>query len=281
MENTSFDDFLRTLGVAVNQQAVIANMQSVYNQFPQIIENLRVRNDFPLDEGSVSNMYNHLAEYCFRASFVDPSFRELSVIAYEDWYEAMLRFENDKEKRTLHKGMPLHQLGILSLHNKELAKRYFLLAFIEDVQEFLLGKRGSYVQPAYRTLNGQYKVPLGELEALKITVEEFKEEKYPEKILMEFLLDKDIYHETGLLQPSLKLNTLYLQELLRNAKDTRTQDEKGNSFTRLVSYLFSSVGGFEVIAENSLTNTREHDYDLLIRNLVTDNPVFLNFGDYI
>jgi len=49
----------------------------------------------------------------------------------------------------------------------------------------------------------------------------------------------------------------------------------------LVSYLFSSVSGFEVIAENSLTNTREHDYDLLIRNLVTDDPVFLNFGNYI
>ncbi|MFH1407515.1 MAG: hypothetical protein ABIG91_00535 [Patescibacteria group bacterium] len=205
MDNTSLDNFLKTLGGAVSQQEVIANIQPTYNQFPQIIENLKTRNDFPLDEGDASNMYNHLAEYCFRASLIDPSFRELSIIAYEDWYEAMLKFENDKEKRTLHKGMPLHQLGNLSLHDKWLARRYFLLALIEDIQEFLLCKRDSYICPAYRVLNGQYKVPSGELEALKTTVEKFKGEKYPEKILMEFLLDKNIYHETGLSYASLKL----------------------------------------------------------------------------
>ena len=195
MDNISFDEFLKTLGGAVSQQEVIANIQSTYNRFPQIIENLKARNDFPLDEGNTFNMYNHLAEYCFRASFIDPSFRELSIIAYEDWYMAMLKFENDKEKRTLHKGMPLHQLGNLSLHDKELAKRYFLLALIEDVQEFLLGKRNSFICPAYRVLNGQYKVPSGELAALKATVEKFKGEKYP---VSDEISRKGLYLPSGL-----------------------------------------------------------------------------------
>jgi hypothetical protein len=144
MENHTFDDFLRALGEAVSQQAVIDNLQSVYNQFTEIRESLKARNDFPLNEGDTSNMYNHLAEYCFRASFFAPNFRELAILAYEDWYEAMLRSENDKEKRTLHKGMPLHQLGALSSQSQVLAKRYFLLASIEDVQEVLSGKRASY-----------------------------------------------------------------------------------------------------------------------------------------
>ncbi len=281
MENAEVNRFLADLGKAVNPLGVSINMQPTYNQFPQIIENLKERSDFPLEEGNTSNLWNHLAEFCFRASLIDPSFKELSTIAYEEWYEAMLRLESAKAKRTLHKGMPLHQLGVLSLNNKDLAKRYFLLAFIEDTQEFLLGHRDSYIQPSYRTLNGQFRVSSVELEFLKATVEKFKEEKYPEKILMEFLLDKKAYHEIALPQPSLKLNTLYLQDLLNKAVNAKTSTERGNNFTRLVAYLFSTVGGFEVIAENSLTKTGEHDYDLLIRNLVTDNPVFLNFGDYI
>lgn len=129
MEENRFDDFLRTLGGAVNPQAVIENLQAAYNQFSQIVENLRTRSDFPLEEGNSSNLWNHLAEYCFRASFIDPNFKKLSIIAYEEWYSAMLQHEADKEKRSLHKGMPLHQLGFLSTDDKELAKRYFLLAF--------------------------------------------------------------------------------------------------------------------------------------------------------
>lgn len=278
--NKSFDTFLNNLAGAVDKKQVVDNMSSTYSQFNDIVENLKTRTDFPLEEGNPSNLWNHLAEYCFRATFMDPSFKELSAIAYEEWYEAMLRVEKNNPKRTLHKGMPLHQLGVLSLNNRQLAKRYFLLAFIEDVQEFLLKKRDSYIQPAYRVLNGQYKVPQVELEALKNIVEKFKDEKYPEKVLMEFLLSKEIHHEESPPQPSLKLNTFYLQELLDKAK-SGNENEKGKNFTRLVSYLFSSIGGFEVIAENSLTKTGEHDYDLLIRNLVVDNPVFLNFGDYI
>lgn len=279
------DATLKRAGGLEDPRVDIELLQFIFTNFPEIIENLVNRTDFPIEEGNANNLWNHLAEYCFRASRaipLDTGFFYLRTAAYTEWYKAMLRYEEGKNTRTIHKGMPLHQLGIFCLEsgNKVLAKKYLQLAHIEDIQEFLLKNRPSYIGQAYRLLRSGLLVSQKELDSLKKTTEANSSEKYPEKVLMEFLLDRTNNKNRVTEDSILALNTNYTRDLLKDAKDVQSSS-KGNTFTRLISYLFSTVAGFEVIGENMTTKAGEHDYDILIRNLVTEDPVFEEFGKYI
>lgn len=255
----------------------------IYLNFPEIIENLTSRTDFPVDEGSDNNLLSCLSHFCYRVSTFDPGFKYLRLIAYEEWYKTMLRHEKDKSSRTVHKGTPLHQLGLFYLESGDnvLAKKYFQLAHIEDVQEFIEGKRNSHKSQAYRILKAGLLVPEQELEKLRKKASTHKGEKYPERVLLDYLLDRTINKSRAVEDSTLVLNTNHMKSLLDEAIKADDSNIKGKKFTRLVSYLFSTVGGFEIVGENILTKPIEHDYDVLIRNLITKDPIFAEFGRYI
>ena len=279
------DATLKKAGGLDDPRADVELLQFIYTSFPEIVENLVSRADFPLEEGNANNLWNHLAEYCFRASRaipLDSGFFHLRTAAYTEWYKAMLRHEKGKSTRTIHKGMPLHQLGIFYLEagNKVLSKKYLQLAHIEDIQEFISNKRPSHIGQAYRLLRSGLLVSQKELDSLKVTTEANSAEKYPETVLMEFLLDHTSDKNRVTEDSILALNTNYANDLLEEARGA-TSTTKGDTFNRLLSYLFSTVAGFEVIGENMTTKTGEHDYDILIRNLIAEDPVFEEFGKYI
>ena len=94
-----YDELITKAGASVSPQDITILLKNVYENFPQIIENLSSRNDFPLEEGNRENLWNHIAEYCYRASLMDSTFIYLRLIAYEEWYKAMVKF--DSEKRIL------------------------------------------------------------------------------------------------------------------------------------------------------------------------------------
>ena len=257
----------------------------IYEKFTEIVENLVVRTDFPLEESDPGNFWNHLSEYCYRASlfFPEPGYKALRIIAYEEWYKAMLRHEKGKASRTIHKGMPLHQLGIFYFESGEkvLAKKYLQLAYIEDIQEFKVGNRPSHIGQAYRLLKSGLLVSAEELKALKKNTKFNQGEKYPEKIFLEFSLDRGIYKNRATEDKLLVINRDYALFLLDKARTLKRAADIGAAFTKLVSYLFSTVGGFAVVGQNIVTKTREHDYDILVRNLITNDPVYEEFGKYI
>lgn len=50
MRRDNFDEFIRELGAAINRTDVVEKMRSAYDKFPQIIENLREREDLLMIE---------------------------------------------------------------------------------------------------------------------------------------------------------------------------------------------------------------------------------------
>lgn len=256
--------------------------QFIYHNFPEILDTLKTRTDFPVDEGSADNLLSCLCHFCYRTSTFDIGFKPLTILAYEEWYKAMLISEKHQDTRSIHKGMPLHQLGILYLEFRDriLAKKYFLLAHIEDIQEFLTGNRETHKSQAYRMLRSEFRVPDEELESLKDIVGSGGD-KYPERPLMAYLVDKDIYKNRASENSGLAINEEYAQFLLEKATTLKKASVKGKYFTRLVNYLFTTVGGFEVLGEDLITKTGENDYDLLIRNMISNDNVFEELGRYL
>ncbi len=123
---------------------------------------------------------------------LDLSDSKMGIQVYRSWYETLLRYQVEAPEGRIHKGLPLHQLGLSYFgENRNLGKKYIQLAVIEDI---LSDPTGWKNKPGYRFLKNFFMVPDIELDLLENQVDLHRDDSYsmhPESILLEFKLQKD------------------------------------------------------------------------------------------
>jgi hypothetical protein len=190
-----------------------------------------------------------------------------------------------QHNRRIHKGTPLQYLGMVNrlLGQFEQARRYHILAFIEDViRTENLPQEGVVESPSSIVLITTYRMREAEL----ISLQRFTHEKlqsnpqifYPEKVLLEWTTSVEKSGEMLVARSKeemlYKVNLPYLQSLHKEA----LKDTTGELFEELAYYLFSCVSGFEPIHRKM---TKAYHLDVVIRNLIKDHPLLESLGDYI
>lgn len=217
--------------------------------------------------------------------------RSFAIIAedfYKTLYELLIELQLKLNKR-LHKGAPLHQIGIINLglgkFNK--AKRYFQLGVIEDIIEDIIDDYEHYKgRPGFVVLRNELQVPESEIDALAhktqgLIKSKIKESEifYPERFLLEFKLDKKIIKVRDTDRQLFEVNTSYAKELLEKANVSKlTRSKKGEALEKLVAYLFSSIDGIEVKLNEK---TKDSQLDLVIQNSIKSDPLYDVFGKFI
>lgn len=273
MEKEKFYDFIQNL----NEK----DPREFFINFPNLIEHLKGRNDINLSEINPNNPhYNpwqRLAEYCFYRGLYD-----LAKIIYSEWYNKMVKKEADSTERTIHKGTPLHQLGLISQiqGRRKLAKRYFLLALVEDIFRDPVSYKNNQ---AYRVLRSSFRISDNEINEIKKIAEELSDKRYPEKAILEYNLNYNVKNRIRDTEREIfEINSHFASQLMKEIEEqNKSSVDKGTMFENLMVYLLSSVDGFEVAYIRKWTMGKEHDYDLIIRNLINNDPVFMEFGKYI
>lgn len=113
----------------------------------------------------------------------------------------------EQEKKSIHKGLPLHMMGVILLFQKKdnESLMYHLLAYVEDTLTAPEGQeKNADTAPAYKNLVNVFTFDLEILEKIK-KISQFKKSKKidvsdPENILFELKLEED-----NLLQYKIKL----------------------------------------------------------------------------
>lgn len=255
----------------------------------------------------ISNIFTTLVQYTGKGKLIDP-FKNPDGLF---WNGVFFKFKDNKfynEELTLarlfldhylllqqrhgkriHKGTPLQYLGIayFDLNQLEQARKYHLLAFIEDLITYLLNQGTTppnttqlFSSPASIVLKQRFRVSDNDLLDLQMHV--FNNgvtpiPTNPEAIYLEWF--RDVESKSKLVARSqeerlYKPNIPYLKELKRQA----FSDPTGKSLELFAFYLFSCIDGFEPILRKT---TASFHFDVIVRNLITGHPLLSNFGDYI
>jgi hypothetical protein len=196
---------------------------------------------------------------------------------YQEIYEHLIRYQI-KQKERIHKGMPLvfiaqyyHGFGYYAL-----AKRYFMLTFIEDVISYD-GKIDKRKAGSYSYLRWWYGLPDIDIDRYQTNIfDKFKsqneEYNFPEALIME--LDKDWLIETPTPQESMiyVINRAYVQWLIK-----KLGGGTGKILERLAEYLLFCIPGCRTARR---IQTKSSEYDIVC-SLEGDNLDFRSeFGRY-
>lgn len=208
---------------------------------------------------------------------LDLSDSRMGLQVYRSWYETLLRYQGEAPKGRIHKGLPLHQLGLSYFgENRNLGKKYIQLAVIEDI---LSDPAGWKNKPGYRFLKNFFMVPDIELDLLENQVDLHRDDSYsmhPESILLAFKLQKDGSIIRDFERNIFQIDRLYANQLLQNLNNGK---DSWKDLEYLMAYLLSSIDGFDLAGKN--VGTSDYEIDLLIRNTITNDPTFASFGKYI
>lgn len=198
-------------------------------------------------------------------------------------------FLQQKHKERIHKGTPLQYLGIsyYDLNQNEQAKKYHLLAFIEDLLRHLENQGqnppniiGLLSSPSSMVLEHRFRVSKNDLLSLQNYVLSHLVAPFPvnpEKIYLEWMRESE---NKSILIARSREERLYQANLqyLKNLKKQAFSDQTGKSLELFAFYVFSCVDGFEPIFRKT---TASFHFDVIVRNLVTEHPLLSNLGDYI
>lgn len=214
-------------------------------------------------------------------SKIDRVFLDLSRVIYEHWYSHQIRFELNKKERTIHKGTPVHQLGLIWQEKNDLekARKYFLLGLIEDILESLrVANRNAKKQQGFRVLKSSYYFTENQYKFVYEIATKFEDKRFPEEILRQCLKGPEripTWEEIS----NENLDKDYLKNIYSNIKGAPNEAQ---AFEEFVEKLLGAVRGFFVIPGVKLamtsTKKKEHDYDRLIRNR---SVLLSDFGTYV
>jgi hypothetical protein len=189
----------------------------------------------------------------------------------------------------LGKGLPFALLASYYLQfgapaqKSERAQVYFFLAMIEDMISNLGGGEDWRTKPAWYVLQNVFRVPeagvVTILDAVKGELDQGKQILYPEDILLDWLISAKHGSLNRIGCPFI-FNRIYANYLVEEVKSggKGTADSKGKTLERLGGYLFLTTHIFEVVHRKG---TKDSDIDLFVRNRITDDPIFEEFGRYL
>lgn len=186
------------------------------------------------------------------------------------------------EKGRIHKGDPLHYIGWINLligteETIKKSKYYMKLAMIED---YLTNEATYSNLPAYKVLRGEHNISDTYLNNLIQGIKTYKA-RYagdpflrPELIYLDYATNPKNLERSSICDFDIRL----AKQLMNRVEQAKTAAEKGSSYEILLSYLFASTPGFEVLRN---INTYDAQIDILIRNLQKNDPLLNEFGKYI
>jgi len=204
---------------------------------------------------------------------------------FAQWYGWLCR-RQEQEQQQRHKGAQAYNVALYVLiytGDRERARRSVRMALVEDVLQ------GADIEHSLATwmLRALLHEPQSEVDALVQFVRHERDSSagtagavprgilwYPDQVLVKYLGANRAIRTTecDLFQPRLEA----LAILLRNLDDAA---DKGRALEDMAANLFASVNGFEVRSVRETTKSAEHD--VVVRNLVTKDPIVAEFGHYI
>jgi len=273
------------------------------NQLRQSLNNDIASNSWQ----GITNIFSTLVQYTGRGKLIDPYQNPdggdwnyiFNFLRRARFYHEKLTFSQlfldhylflqKKHRRRIHKGTPLQYLGIsyFDLNQIEQARKYHMLAFIEDLLRYLQnqGQPASPLTnlvstPASIVLEKRFRSSVNDLlnlqnYVLNNTVAPFPFN--PEEIYLEWI--REVERKSLLIARS-REEQLYKPNLeyLKILKKQVFLDRTGESLELFAFYLFSCVDGFEPIFRKT---TASFHFDVIVRNLITEHPLLSNLGDYI
>lgn len=263
----------------INSDWTQAQAQEIFRNLSTLITTLQTNTG--LDEQqpvSVTrgDLWNALA-----SRFLASGDIHLAELVYSSWLRRFYELQADSRRR-LHKGGPLHQLGVIFLvrDQEDTARRLFLLAFIEDM---LSDPARMTEYPSYNVLRHVLQVPEQTLVTIRRDVERRIAGKqlalHPEEVLVEHTLETVSRQYRPWERGSPIINPLYASELFSGVAEAAIPKDKGDALEKLVAYLVETAEGLELAGAK--VKTHEYEFDLLVRNLVLDDPIFEELGAYI
>ncbi len=275
---TDFTNFVEVRELIESEWSQV-QAQEIFRNITTIIATLRENTGLD-DQRPVSitrgELWNSLA-----GKFLASGDIFLAELVYSSWLEVYYAIQKERKKR-LHKGGPLHQLGVIHLlrDQSDTARRFFLLAFVEDM---LSGPSSMKEYPSYNVLRHVLQIPERTLTAIREDVQSrsVAEELilYPERILVEHTLETVSEQYRAWERGSPLANPLYAMELMSAVESATSSKEKGDALEKLIAYLVETSEGLELAGAKVITH--EYEFDLLVRNLVLDDPIFEELGAYI
>ena len=149
-----------------------------------------------MDREPTENLQNILNDIELKAArnFQSGKFQD-SYRYYNEMLNNILETQ-EKEKKSIHKGLPLHMIGVIFLLQKKENEslKYFLLAYVEDILTAPLNKeKQADTAPAYHNIINVFAFDFQILEKIKNISKDKKKKKieiyHPEVILKELGLD--------------------------------------------------------------------------------------------
>lgn len=272
-------------------QDVPSYLRQVFVEFPKILEYLDknyVDTKENLEEerdGHPATPWEYLGLHFFGLGNRDPVFIDLSRIVYEHWYEHQIEFELKQEKRMLHKGTPLHQLGLIwqIKRNDDKARKYLILALIEDIFKSLENQDIGPKQQGYRVLQVSYKLDDDQYGLIYSSAKSTADKRFPEDILYSITHGNNrlpTWEEiSGITANRLRLND-ELNEIING--NFLSNADKGKSYEQFISKLLLAIDGILVkyLRQDARTsgNKKKFEYDLILQN---SSPALCEFGRYI
>lgn len=214
-----------------------------------------------------------------------PSYVVISF--YRKFLQAFIsaqQLENGKWLR-LHKGGIYHNLGIGLLYSgrRENSKNYFILGMIEDLlSQASIDDDNFKSAPGYNNVKALnvFSNEKKELANLRKIIKKNKKKTArlgltPEFIFIEFMTDKKNKIKTN---QFLLWDNVFFKTFLKETEKKSNRNELGYILEILSAYLFFTIGKFEV---SSNIKTLQAQHDLIIRNLIIDDPILELLGRYI
>lgn len=266
-------------------------LRQVFIEFPEILKFLDKNYSNTLDQleeernGHQATPWEYLGLHFFWLGHREAVFFDLSRIVYEHWYEHQIKFELNQSKRTIHKGTSLHQLGLIwqIKRNDNKARKYLILALIEDILKSLEVQGLSPKQQGYRVLRVSYGLDESQYNLIHSAANGAVDKRFPEDILYA------ITHGNNRLPTWEELsgvtgNWSRLKEELDKIRNGSfvSNAEKGNSYELFTAKLLSEIDGILVkyLHQDARTseNKKKFEYDLILQN---SSPALYEFGRYI
>jgi len=266
---------------------VPAYMRQIFIEFPKILEYLD-KNYVGTKDNLEEERSNHpatpweiLGLHFYGLSKSDPVYLDLSRSIYEHWYNHQVEFEMNQTQRTIHKGTSLHQLGLIwqDKGDYERARKYLLLALIEDILESLRSpERGGAKHQGYRVLKTSFRLTDAQFDLISKVAEKTTDRRFPEEILRK-LQEGSERIPTWEEITNEEMDKVYLTVIYNGIPKA---ENGGTAFENFAEKFLSSVRGFFVMPgvnqAMSGSKHKEHDYDRILRNKST---LFSEFGPYI
>lgn len=294
MNNDHFKDVLETIkevhyGVRVPAD-ISGYKRQIFVEFPNILEYLD-QNYIGTKENLEEEQTGHpptpweiLGMHFYHLGSEEAVFLDLSRIIYEHWYNHQINFELTQSERTIHKGTPLHQLGLIwqIKREDEKARRYLLLALIEDIIKSL-GADLDAKQQGFRVLSASYYLDDKTFELIHEVVVNSEDKRFPEKILFNVLHGNKrvpTWEEASGITADLKfLKNEFYRLLQLSFSSTK---EKGDAYENFIAIFLSIIDGVLVkyLRQEARTSSgrKKFEYDLIIQNSALS---LKEFGRYI